>query len=67
MSRPRFTISVMRGLIELVPMAWYELNTNRNRRELINEHGRTAVRDMERASDWVHAMRNWYKGKEVQP
>lgn len=60
MNRPRCTVSVMRGLIELVGMAWHELNATRTRRELLSEHGRTAVRDMERASEWVDAMQKWY-------
>lgn len=61
MNRPRCTISVMRGLITLVRHAWDEINATRTRRELLDEHGRTGVRDMERAAQWVGAMQQYYE------
>lgn len=64
MNRPRFTISVLRGLLDMNSLASAELASFSadEVRDLLHGSGR----DYDRAAQWLLEMQAWYRSKEEQ-
>lgn len=65
MNRPRFTISVLRGLLDMNGLASAELASFSAEEERQLLHG--SSRDYDRAARWLINMRHWYISKGEQP
>lgn len=64
MNRPRFTISVLRGLDELCSLGSCAFESMEDHEQ--EDYGAKGVRDIERAMEWLTAMAAWYRSKEEQ-
>lgn len=66
MIRPRFTISILRGLKSMQDLAYAELQ-DMDRDELRAYFGGAKGElDYERAAKWLIRMSHWYQSREVQ-
>lgn len=67
MNRPRFTISVLRGLLSMNSLASAELMnfSPDEQRDMLD--GPRGSRDYHRAAEWLISMRHWYMRKGEQP
>jgi hypothetical protein len=61
-NRPRFTVSVLRGLLSFNSHAMEEL-AKYSHDERLAIIGAKGLRDIDRAAEWLDAMRAWYLSK----
>lgn len=67
MIRPRFTVSILRGLKSMASLAYAELQ-GMDRDELRAYFGGTQGElDYDRAAKWLIRMSHWYQSREVKP
>ena len=66
MNRPRFTISVLRGLMKMHDLAPAELMGLSKEEELAALGGSKGSRDWDRAAQWLINMQRWYISKGEQ-
>jgi hypothetical protein len=64
--RPRFTISILRGLISMHSLAYAELQGMERDELRAYFGGAKGERDYDRAAEWLIRMRHWYKSREVK-
>ena len=66
MKRPRFSISVLRGLMRMADLAHAELMIYSQAERLEMLDGSKGSREWDRAAAWINDMRHWYMSKEVK-
>ena len=67
MRRPRFTISILRGLMSMQSLAYAELQGMERDELRAYFGGAKGELDYERAAEWLLRMSDWYKNREVKP
>lgn len=67
MIRPRFTVSILRGLMSMQSLAYAELQGMERDELRAYFGGSKGELDYDRAAEWLVRMSHWYQSREVQP